>query len=157
MTDLTVWEVSPVNTVIDHVISRYHNTHRAQLEELVPLAHKIASTSPDGFPAELPELLEYIQNELLMHMMKEERMLFPMAKQGLGSRAAMPVNVMMHEHEEHDRALAQLKNLPNHFTPPQNADKDQQRLYALAQELSDDLEEHIHLENEILFPRILAS
>ena len=93
MTDLTVWEVSPVNTVIDHVISRYHNTHRAQLEELVPLAHKIASTSPDGFPAELPELLEYIQNELLMHMMKEERMLFPMAKQGLGSRAAMPVNV----------------------------------------------------------------
>ena len=77
MTDLTVWEVSPVNTVIDHVISRYHNTHRAQLEELVPLAHKIASTSPDGFPAELPELLEYIQNELLMHMMKEERMLFP--------------------------------------------------------------------------------
>ena len=81
MTDLTVWEVSPVNTVIDHVISRYHNTHRAQLEELVPLAHKIASTSPDGFPDELPELLEYIQNELLMHMMKEERMLFPMAKQ----------------------------------------------------------------------------
>ena len=121
------------------------------------MAHKIASTSPDGFPAELPELLEYIQNELLMHMMKEERMLFPMAKQGLGSRAAMPVNVMMHEHEEHDRALAQLKTLTNHFTPPQNADKDQQRLYALAQELSDDLEEHIHLENEILFPRILAS
>ena len=157
MTDLTVWEVSPVNTVIDHVISRYHNTHRTQLEELVPLAHKIASTSPDGFPDELPELLEYIQNELLMHMMKEERMLFPMAKQGLGSRAAMPVNVMMHEHEEHDRALAQLKTLTNHFTPPQNADKDQQRLYALAQELSDDLEEHIHLENEILFPRILAS
>ena len=157
MTDFTVWETAPFGATIDHILQRYHDVHRGQFEELVPLAQKVAEVHADSFPAEVPELLAYMQNELLMHMMKEERMLFPMAKQGLGSRAAMPVNVMMHEHEEHDRALAQLKTLTNHFTPPQNADKDQQRLYALAQELSDDLEEHIHLENEILFPRILAS
>ena len=157
MTDFTVWETAPFGATIDHILQRYHDVHRGQFEELVPLAQKVAEVHADSFPAEVPELLAYMQNELLMHMMKEERMLFPMAKQGLGSRAAMPVNVMMHEHEEHDRALAQLKTLTNHFTPPQNANKDQQRLYALAQELSDDLEEHIHLENEILFPRILAS
>lgn len=157
MTDLTIWTLTPVNAVIDHVLSRYHNTHRAQFDELVPLARRIAADSPDGFPADLPDLLDYMHNELLMHMMKEERMLFPMAKQGAGSRAAMPVSVMMHEHEEHDRALAALKDLTENFTPPQNAGEDWQRLYALAQEMSDDLNEHIRLENEILFPRILAS
>lgn len=98
-----------------------------------------------------------MQNELLMHMMKEERMLFPMINQGVGRGAAMPISVMMHEHEEHDRAIARLKELTDNFQPPEGACGSWTRLYALAKEMVDDLNDHIHLENDILFARVLDS
>ncbi len=84
-------------------------------------------------------------------MMKEERVLFPMIKQGAGRGAAMPIQMMMHEHSEHEAALAELRALTDDFTPPEGACGSWQRLYALAKELSDDLNDHIALENDILF------
>lgn len=157
MTDFTVWETAPFNSTIDHILQRYHNVHRAQFEELVPLAQKVAQVHADTFPAEVPDLLAYMQNELLMHMMKEERMLFPMINQGVGRCAAMPISVMMHEHEEHDQAIARLEELTYNFELPEGACGSWTHLYTLAKEMVDDLKDHIHLENEILFSRVLAS
>ncbi|HEZ3913727.1 TPA: iron-sulfur cluster repair protein DnrN [Neisseria lactamica] len=157
MTDFSVWETAPFGATVDHILQRYHNVHRAQFEELVPLAQKVAQVHADTFPAEIAGLLAYMQNELLMHMMKEERMLFPMINQGVGRGAAMPISVMMHEHEEHDRAIARLKELTDNFQAPEGACGSWTRLYALAKEMVDDLNDHIHLENDILFARVLDS
>lgn len=157
MTDFSVWETAPFGATVDHILQRYHNVHRAQFEELVPLAQKVAQVHADTFPAEIAGLLAYMQNELLMHMMKEERMLFPMINQGVGRGAAMPISVMMHEHEEHDRAIARLKELTDNFQPPGRACGSWTRLYALAKEMVEDLNDHIHLENDILFARVLDS
>ncbi|WP_115437514.1 iron-sulfur cluster repair protein DnrN [Neisseria polysaccharea] len=157
MTDFSVWETAPFGATVDHILQRYHNVHRAQFEELVPLAQKVAQVHADTFPAEIAGLLAYMQNELLMHMMKEERMLFPMINQGVGRGAAMPISVMMHEHEEHDRAIARLKELTDDFHAPEGACGSWTRLYALVKEMVDDLNDHIHLENDILFARVLAS
>ena len=157
MTDFSVWETAPFGATVDHILQRYHNVHRAQFEELVPLAQKVAQVHADTFPAEIAELLAYMQNELLMHMMKEERMLFPMINQGVGRGAAMPISVMMHEHEEHDRTIARLKELTDNFQAPEGACRSWTRLYALTKEMVDDLNDHIHLENDILFARVLAS
>ncbi|ASK26352.1 iron-sulfur cluster repair protein DnrN [Neisseria chenwenguii] len=157
MTDFTVWESAPFGATIDHILQRYHNVHRAQLEELVPLAKKVAEVHADTFPAEVADILAYMQEELLMHMMKEERMLFPMINQGVGRSAAMPISVMMHEHEEHDKAIARLKELTDNFKIPENACGSWTRLYRLSEELVNDLTDHIHLENEVFFPRVLAS
>ncbi|WP_416190660.1 iron-sulfur cluster repair protein DnrN [Neisseria sp. CCUG12390] len=157
MTDFTVWETAPFGATIDHILQRYHNIHRAQLEELVPLAQKVATVHADTFPAEIAQLLADMQNELLSHMMKEERMLFPMINQGVGRGAAMPISVMMHEHEEHDHAIARLRELTNNFEIPEGACGSWTRLYRLAEEMVNDLTDHIRLENEILFPRVLAS
>ena len=157
MTDFSVWETAPFSATVDHILQRYHNVHRAQFEELVPLAQKVAQVHADTFPAEITELLAYMQNELLMHMMKEERMLFPMINQGVGRGAAMPISVMMHEHEEHDRAIARLKELTDNFQAPEGACGSWTRLYALAKEMVEDLNDHIHLENDILFARVLDS
>ncbi|WP_118898478.1 iron-sulfur cluster repair protein DnrN [Neisseria lactamica] len=157
MTDFSVWETAPFGATVDHILQRYHNVHRAQFEELVPLAQKVAQVHADTFPAEIAGLLAYMQNELLMHMMKEERMLFPMINQGVGRGAAMPISVMMHEHEEHDRAIARLKELTDNFQAPEGACGSWTRLYALAKEMVEDLNDHIHLENDILFARVLAS
>lgn len=157
MTDFSVWETAPFGATVDHILQRYHNVHRAQFEELVPLAQKVAQVHADTFPAEIAGLLAYMQNELLMHMMKEERMLFPMINQGVGRAAAMPISVMMHEHEEHDRAIARLKELTGNFQAPEGACGSWTRLYALAKEMVEDLNDHIHLENDILFARVLDS
>ncbi|MCP1660833.1 iron-sulfur cluster repair protein DnrN [Neisseria perflava] len=157
MTDFTLWETAPFNATIDHILQRYHNTHRAQFKELVPLAQKVATVHADTFPAEIPGLLADMQNDLLMHMMKEERMLFPMVNQGIGRGAAMPISVMVHEHDEHNQAIARLKALTDNFSPPQNACASWTRLYRLAEEMVNDLTDHIYLENEIFFPRVLAS
>ena len=157
MTDFTVWETAPFHATIDHILQRYHNVHRAQFDELVPLAQKVATVHADTFPAEIAELLAYMQNELLSHMMKEERMLFPMVNQGVGRGAAMPISVMMHEHEEHDKAIERLRELTNNFEIPEHAYGSWTRLYRLAEEMVNDLTDHIHLENEVFFPRVLAS
>ncbi|ATD65028.1 iron-sulfur cluster repair protein DnrN [Neisseria weixii] len=157
MTDFTVWETAPFHATIDHILQRYHNVHRAQFDELVPLAQKVATVHADIFPAEIAELLAYMQNELLSHMMKEERMLFPMVNQGVGRGAAMPISVMMHEHEEHDKAIQRLRELTNNFEIPEHACGSWTRLYRLAEEMVSDLTDHIHLENEVFFPRVLAS
>lgn len=157
MTDFSVWETAPFGATVDHILQRYHNVHRAQFEELVPLAQKVAQVHADTFPTEIAGLLAYMQNELLMHMMKEERMLFPMINQGVGRGATMPISVMMHEHEEHDRAIARLKELTDNFQAPEGACGSWTRLYALAKEMVEDLNDHIHLENDILFARVLDS
>lgn len=157
MTDFTVWETAPFGATVDHILQRYHNVHRAQFEELVSLAQKVAQVHADTFPAEIAGLLADMRDELLMHMMKEERMLFPMINQGVGRGAAMPISVMMHEHEEHDRAIARLKELTDNFQAPEGACGSWTRLYALAKEMADDLNDHIHLENDILFARVLDS
>ncbi|PSJ80026.1 iron-sulfur cluster repair protein DnrN [Neisseria iguanae] len=157
MADFTVWETAPFGATIDHILQRYHNMHRAQLDELVPLAQKVAAVHKDTFPAEVAELLSHMKNELLSHMMKEERMLFPMINQGIGHGAAMPVSVMMHEHEEHDKAIGRLRKLTNNFEIPAEACSSWTRLYRLAEEMVNDLTDHIHLENEVFFPRVLAS
>ncbi|EMS2260263.1 hemerythrin domain-containing protein [Neisseria gonorrhoeae] len=157
MTDFSVWEAAPFGATVDHILQRYHNVHRAQFEELVPLAQKVAQVHADTFPAEIAGLLADMRDELLMHMMKEERMLFPMINQGVGRGAAMPISVMMHEHEEHDRVIARLKELTGNFHAPEGACGSWTRLYALAKEMADDLNDHIHLENDILFARVLDS
>jgi len=156
MIDHELWQSASDSDIIDHILPRYHDTHRRQLEELVPLAEKVAGVHAGKFPAEVVSLLHTIQNELLSHMMKEERILFPMLKQGAGRAAAMPVRMMMHEHTEHEAALERLLEVTGNLQAPADACRSWQHLYSLAQELVDDLRDHIDLEDNILFARVLA-
>lgn len=156
MIDHELWQSASDSDIIDHILPRYHDTHRRQLEELVPLAEKVAGVHAGKFPAEVVSLLHTIQNELLSHMMKEERILFPMLKQGAGRAAAMPVRMMMHEHTEHEAALERLLEVTGNLQAPADACRSWQHLYSLAQELVNDLRDHIDLEDNILFARVLA-
>lgn len=157
MNDLALWQQANDSALIEHILSRYHQTHRMQLGGILPLAEKVAQVHAGSFPAELLPLLHTMQDELLNHMQKEERVLFPMILNGAGSGAAMPIRVMMHEQDEHEHALRQLHSLSNGFTPPPDACPSWQRLYAELARLAADLREHIELENRILFARTLAS
>ena len=80
MTDLSLWQTAPLDAAIEHILQRYHETHRNQLAELGALAQKVAGVHADSFPAALLPLLQGIEAELLSHMMKEEQVLFQIGR-----------------------------------------------------------------------------
>ncbi len=152
------WRVAPLAEIIDHIIVRYHDRHREQLPELILQASKVERVHADkpNVPRGLTKYLTMLHEELTNHMMKEERILFPMIKQGQGSYAAGPVSVMESEHDEAGELLEVIKHTTHNVTPPPEACTTWKAMYNGINELIDDLMEHISLENNVLFPRALA-
>lgn len=152
------WRVAPLAEIIDHIIVRYHDRHREQLPELILQATKVERVHADkpNVPRGLTKYLTLLHEELTNHMMKEERILFPMIKQGQGSHAAEPVSVMESEHDEAGELLEVIKHTTHNVTPPPEACTTWKAMYNGINELIDDLMEHISLENNVLFPRALA-
>lgn len=145
--------------LIDHILVRYHEVHRQQLPELIRMARRVEAVHRDNphVPAGLAEHLEVMHEELLSHMMKEEQVLFPMLKNGGNPFVGQPIGMMRAEHVDHGAALDKLNALTNDATPPQGACNTWRALYAGIAQLGDDLINHIHLENNILFPSFEAS
>ena len=155
MIEQTVWETAPLASTVDHVIARFHETHRRQGLNILPLAEKVSNVHEGKISPHLLPLVQHMFGELETHMQKEERMLFPMIKNGMGKNAGMPVRVMMMEHEDHSAAIEQLLAITDNLTPPEGACRSWNSLYTQLREFVDDLQNHIVLENEILFPRAL--
>ncbi len=107
-------------------------------------------------PRGLADLLERMSTELQQHMAKEELILFPAMKQSTAAGLDMPIARMRHEHDDHGAHLRELDRLTNGVTVPADACRTWQALYAGLAKLTDDLMEHIHLENNVLFPRFSA-
>ena len=151
------WTSAPYAEMIDHIVARFHNRHREQLPELITLAQKVENVHGDreDCPIGAAATLEKIYGELSQHLMKEEQILFPMIKMGNYAIAAMPIRVMEMEHDEAGQDVEVLKSLTNHCTPPADACFSWRALYSGINEFIDDLMHHIHLENNILFPRVL--
>jgi regulator of cell morphogenesis and NO signaling len=144
--------------LVDHIISRYHDTHRRELPELIQLARKVEKVHAkrSDVPRGLADLLERMSTELQQHMAKEELILFPAMKQSMAAGLDMPIARMRHEHDDHGAHLRALDRLTNGITVPADACRTWQALYAGLAKLVDDLMEHIHLENNVLFPRFSA-
>lgn len=144
--------------LIDHILARYHEVHRAQLPELIRMARRVEAVHRDNpnVPAGLADLLETMEGELLMHMQKEEDILFPLIKSGGISSVAGPIRVMRAEHTEAGAELEKIAELTHDATPPAGACNTWRALYAGIAQFSEDLMNHIHLENNVLFPQFEA-
>ncbi len=140
--------------LIDHILARYHEVHRQQLPELIRMARRVEAVHRDNphVPAGLADHLEEMHEELLSHMAKEEQVLFPMLQSGGNPFVGQPIGMMRAEHVDHGAALDKLNTLTNDATPPQGACNTWRALYAGIAQLGDDLINHIHLENNVLFP-----
>lgn len=150
------WAGVPDSQLIEHIVSRYHDTHRRQLPELIRLAQRVEHVHagrPDC-PTGLAAHLERLYGELENHMQKEERMLFPMMVGGLQGMLTGPIAVMRREHDDHGADLAVIDNLTNNITPPAGACNTWHALYLGLETFKTDLINHIHLENNILFERV---
>ena len=146
-------EVSQPVALIEHILARYHTVHRAQFPELIRMARRVEAVHRDNplVPAGLANLLETAQQELLAHMEKEELILFPMLQAGGHPYVMQPIAMMRAEHIDHGAMLEKLAELTNDATPPNGACNTWRALYAGVAQLQDDLINHIHLENNVLF------
>ncbi|MGE3608336.1 MAG: iron-sulfur cluster repair protein YtfE [Bacteriovoracaceae bacterium] len=153
------FKVMPLNEMTEFIVDRYHKDLKKRLPELIALSTKVEQVHGDhtACPKGLTQLLNIMYSEIQMHMMKEENVLFPLIKNGQGHLAVMPVKVMNMEHEAHGKQLDEMHRLTNDFTPPEGACGTWRALYSGLAKLEEELMEHIHLENNILFPRALAT
>lgn len=141
--------------LIDHILTRYHNTHRTELDWLIPLAQKVETVHGDHeeAPHGLTEALLALQDELESHMAKEEQVLFPMMREGGHPMIVHPIAMMRHEHDSAATLLRRVVHVTHDLTLPEGACRSWSALYTGLEKLSDDLVAHIHLENAVLFPR----
>ena len=145
--------------LIDHILERYHAVHREQLPELIRMARRVEAVHRDhpAVPTGLADLLEQAQVELLDHMEKEEQIIFPNLRAGGTAMIAYPIGVMRQEHTSHGEMLEHLMGMTQDATPPDGACNTWRALYAGIAQLHDDLINHIHLENNVLFPAFEAA
>lgn len=151
-------EEMPLGEMTAYIVERYHQDLRRRFPELLLLSQKVEQVHSEHpqCPLGLSALLKGMHEELLMHMMKEENVLFPMIENGMGHNAFMPIKVMTAEHEAHGQQLEEIHRLTSDFNPPEGACGTWRALYSGLEKLEEELMEHIHLENNILFPQALG-
>jgi regulator of cell morphogenesis and NO signaling len=162
------WSAATSRDLIDHILATHHAYLREELPRLDARLRKVADVHGDRHGDSLYPLVEVyagLRAELGAHMLKEERILStaiadldaPVAPEGRSAppfgSVANPIRMMEHEHESAGRALARMRTLTRDYTPPADACTTYRALLDGLAYLERDLHQHIHLENNILFPR----
>lgn len=153
------WDSEPFDKLIQHILETYHRPLDEELPRLESMAAKVLEVHRDKDPERLTELVDVyggLKAELQDHMAKEEQILFPMILNGQGAMAGSPISVMEHEHESAGAALRRLRELTDNYEVPAEACNTWLALWHGLEALEQSLHQHIHLENNILFPRALA-
>ncbi len=166
------WQTASLAELIGHILVTHHNYLNSELPRLTARmatvlgAHRVAH---GPLLQQLSVILAAMREELEVHMQKEETVLFPFVERldeaaaaghapphpSFGS-VANPIRMMEHEHETVGRALEEMRRITSGFSPPPDACNTFRALYAGLEALERDLHQHIHLENNILFPRTLS-
>lgn len=147
------WQLASNQELVTHILARFHARHREQLPELIRLARRVEQVHGNRLdcPVGLADHLTNMAQEMESHMLKEEQILFPLLLEDKHASAAGPISVMRFEHEQHGEALDEVIRLTDDISAPAGACNTWQALYRGLEELRQDLMQHIHLENNILF------
>ena len=162
------WQSAPLSELAQYIVDQHHTFTREELKRLEPLIAKVVGVHSKNHPEliRVQSLCRELSSELPMHMMKEEQILFPYIaemeaavtrKRGLPSAmfgtVQNPVRMMMMEHDSAGHSLHQMREATNGYALPADACTSYRVLYEALQAFEADLHQHIHLENNILFPR----
>lgn len=164
------WSQTTLSQLIEHIVSTHHTYVKRELPRLAVLAQKVVNRHGDTQP-HLPAMqkaLAQLDDGLVHHLAKEEYILFPYIsglEAALDSGGAIPdacfgtianpIAMMNSEHEGAGELLAELHRLSGDFTTPAGECPTYLAYYAGLKEFQQDLHQHIHLENNILFPRAI--
>jgi len=155
--------------LIRHIVRTHHQYVRQELPRLLEMGLRLAGQYGDRAPElkKVSTLLDALLAEMLAHMQKEEQVLFPFIAQldanGTGfapPRACFftvgqPVSMMIREHESAEGLVAEMRRLMKEFRAPEWASPLHVAFYAGVSQFACDLRQHVHLENDILFPRAI--
>lgn len=154
------WEQAPLSELIAHIQAEYHQPLRTELPRLRDMLAKVVSRHGDRYSGTLlplAQVFDTLQRDVLDHISKEDAVLFPAIRAiesgALGAWIGQPIAVMEAEHEEAGRALAEMRRLTAGYAPPDDACPTFRGLYCELAEFEHDMQQHVHLENNILFPR----
>src|SRR5690606_34028510 len=159
----------PIDLLADYVEKKHHRYVEEKIPEILPLLNKIVSVHGKRHPEleKIADLFQETAGELTMHMKKEELMLFPYIKNLVKAKengavpsspfgtVANPIQQMMHEHDTEGERFRQIAELTDNYTPPSDACNTYRVTFHLLKEFEEDLHLHIHLENNILFPKAM--
>lgn len=164
--DFNSWEL---NMLIDHIIGAHHVYVKKANPTIKEFVNRVKMVHGMNKPnvTEISDRFDALAMELEMHMHKEEAILFPYIKElvkakqtgkfvqaGFGT-VQNPINMMLHEHDNAGNELEKIQKLTEDYTPPKGACATHRVSYAQLKEYADDLMRHIHLENNILFPKAI--
>ncbi|GAA5095913.1 iron-sulfur cluster repair di-iron protein [Wohlfahrtiimonas larvae] len=150
---------------VDYITKYHHAKIREKGPDLLKLCEKVANVHGSSHPEliEVAHLYRASLNDLLNHLMKEDTVLFPfiyqMIQNGESAKNSacfgsieMPISVMMHEHDQEGERFKKISQLTNHYAIPEDACKSYTAMMKQLQQFEKDLHEHIHIENNIVFP-----
>lgn len=165
------WNVDSLTKIAANIVSTFHAYTREELQTIEPLAAKVLSVHGERRPelAEVSALVRELSDDMLPHMLKEEQVLFPYvsnledaAQRGVAAPTPFfgtvknPVRKMMLEHDRVGEILAKLRQVTEGYTAPQSACFSYRELYRRLAELEGATHEHVHIENNLYFPRAVA-
>lgn len=152
----------------DYIVNIHHRYVRESIPLLLEFTTKVARVHGHANPevVAIAELFEEVAAEMSSHIVKEEEILFPQIKRLVAAQrngaspeapafgtVQNPIRVMEHEHDRAGDLMKRIAILSNQYTPPEHACNTYRVSFAKLQEFEDDLHRHVHLENNILFPR----
>src|SRR6516164_2017048 len=165
------WKALPLADLIAHINSTHHVFVRSECPRINALAAKVVGVHGKNHPELLAvqEIFAALAEELQVHLMKEEQILFPyilrmeesvtageMAPPAMFGTVMNPITMMMREHDGAGEALRSLRSVTNDYAVPGDACTSYRTLYQALQGFDADLHQHIHLENNVMFPRAVA-
>lgn len=166
MNDSAYWNEKSLTEMVDYLLSTHHPYTKTTLESLWPLMDKVERVHGLAHPelSELKRLYVQLRDDLQLHLMKEENILFPyiralasgqpVARPPFGT-IANPVQMMTMEHGTDGAILDRMQAITQSFALPPDACNSFQALYTGLIQLVADLRQHIHFENTLLFPRAI--
>jgi regulator of cell morphogenesis and NO signaling len=164
------WQDEPLAELLSHIRRTHHVYTRDEIARLGPLFDKVCSVHGGNHPelTSLREIFSGLARELTTHLMKEEMVLFPyillMEEAVVAKEPALPppfgsvrnpVAMMMNEHDGAGSALRHMREISSGYAPPPDACASFRTLYQALAAFEADLHQHIHLENNLLFPRAI--
>ena len=166
--DEKAWTSAPLGDLTRHIREKHHRYVREAIGRIKTLLEKVKAKHGENHPeiAEVQGLFTEVGQEMIMHMQKEEQILFPYidaverSTTGNGSleppffqTVKNPIHAMMKEHDSAGDLVKQIRKASGDYTPPTDACTSYKALYKDLREFEADLHQHVHLENNILFPR----
>lgn len=150
-----------------HIETTHHKYLKNELPRLHAMTKKVAAVHGDRDIRlqQIHEIFSSLATEMDQHMLKEEQILFPLVRQLEASETAPefhcgsvmnPIHVMEMEHDSAGSALAKMRDLSNGFMPPEGACNTHRAMLDGLSFLEQDLHQHVHKENNILFPRTIT-